>query len=305
MLWDVSKYPKTNDREAKVGAGIAQRAASYFWFDDEGSQRALIADGIGGSGRDQPGAADGDAPTPPDTTSIQTLNPDHWVPRLTEDRGTGKAGTWDVRLSIDATNPQDSRSNLGMMVIDSEDEQLWGWLSDLVRVTERIADISDRELEFTPAGFLDALYPPEKQGVAWRSRGNIALSVHENLGAVTDGSKIGSLSRILAWPGAQGGGTQAGTGTGGGRPSSEEELCLNAHAPRRYPDGKMLCWPIIDKAEELEKPEGKRYAVKFYEGQKGSEQVFMGRDGNSNFSAFPKNAHPQLAAFVQVPTGPS
>lgn len=320
-LWDMSKHPYTNDREAKLGYGFHQKAAAYYSFDEE-TQIAGLADGLGEDTRNAVEVQGVVRVSPPLYSSLRSLNPDHWVPRFTDEGGLEPTGTWDVRLTVDATNPQDSRTNLGMMVIDQEEYQLWGWLSDSIRVTERTASVADAELRFTTAGFLDVLYPQEKQGLGLDYRGCIALSVHENLGAVTDGGKIGSLSRILAWPGASGGagggvggtgaagggssgagGTGGAGGGGGGRPSTEEELCLNAHAPRRYPDGKMLCWPIIDKAQETEKEQGKYYAVKFYEGQKGSEQVFMARDGNSNFGAFPTSGHPQLAAYVQVPAG--
>lgn len=185
VLWDLSKRTATNDRLGKLGDLARQRGGAIHRFDGATS-RQIPVDGI--SNLDESGAVI-------DITAERPLEPDNWVLRLHAARGRGKDGTWDLRLISDHTNASGDRANRGTMVIDQGSGQNWGFLQDVLQVTARGAANSHAELGFNPGGVLSMLLG--ELGSAERQ--NVALTLHRNLGSVTDGDKIGALSHVLTF----------------------------------------------------------------------------------------------------------
>lgn len=302
-LWDISQIPITNDREAKLGAQVHQRGGAIHAYDDETNLLTPV-DGVSNTGEDPTAPEVQGQPTPTKPipfTAEQLFEPDNWVLRYHTENGYGKDNTWDVRLISDHTNEAASRTMRSTFVIDQEGFQAWGALSDLIWITDKTAENNDQEMAYNFAGYLAMLYA---EPTAEQARHAVALNVAWNAGLVTDGSNIGPFAHVLAF--RTGGGGVGGTsaGGGGGRPASEVDLCLKADAAYRYPNGKTICWPTIEKAPEDAKEEGKEYRVIFHEGDDGGAEVNMSTDSLSNMATQMRQSNPKLAAYVKVPTYP-
>src|SRR3990167_7718967 len=287
-LWDLTYLPLTNDREKKAGSGTGQLGGAIHYFDPDTNLTSAV-DGVSNLDAHL-------SPIP--FTAERLVEPDNFLLRFHTDRGHFKDGMWALRMIADHTNAAAERTMRSTHVIDQEGAQAWGALSDLFWITDKVATNSHEELNINGAGFLAQLYGfPHSVN----RRGALALNVARNAGFVTDGTFIGPLAHILKFPGA-GGGTQS---AGRGRPAEQRELGLNADAGRSYTDGKVACWPTIDKAPTAVTDTGAtEKKVFFYLGEPGTPDYGMGSDGKSNHTEIARSAWPRLAGFVKIDPSP-
>lgn len=313
-FWDFSKYPSTNDRKAKRGAGAAVRGVALEQFDEKLNRRKFGLGGKAAPAVDQKvrGDRQGRGLTPSPAFSIHDVDPDNWVPMLYEPLGKGDFSKWSVRLIADNTNPDSSILNSGTLIVDQENSQRNAQLNDLFQVSGREAPVDGPERSFNGAAFLDILYPKERQRGGFGVHNQLALKLHSNQGLITDGGSVGPLAHIISFKGQSGkgggpgksaiGGKGGAGGTGaGGRPAHEDEVVINADAGFKWPDGALRSLPEIEKAPEDAKDAEQEYPVHFFEGNKLGEKIWMARDANSNFSQIVKTAHPAIAGFIKGP----
>lgn len=190
VFWDTSMGPATNDPIQKLG-NFGSRLGAIAGLFDEKTQSFTLLDGYHKG---------------EDVTSLWPLAPDNWTPRLHDELGHGKDNTWDLRLSVDHTNPDSSRATRNTFLIDQETQQQWGELGDIFRIIEKGSDVDDKELHYTDAGFLEIFSAAQdpKGGslqlptiVGNSKRGAVALDISRNLGYVCDTGDYAQLAHIM------------------------------------------------------------------------------------------------------------
>ena len=102
-LWDISKQPLTNDREAKLGFGNGAIATTIVGFNE-----ATLADTI----------ADGIANPLSGLHVSRLFEPDNWTPRIHVEGGRGRDVVQALRLIADSTNPHDVRTHRSTQIVD-------------------------------------------------------------------------------------------------------------------------------------------------------------------------------------------
>lgn len=289
-LWDLTKNPRTNVLEDKLGKADKTRGGAILKIGEEEKDstaalkgarhgRNVVADGITNKRR---------------TPGVWPFNPDDHVLRLFGP-ASRRRGYWGHRLSIDATNPSWKKENRGVMVFDHELSQMFGFLSDALRVAAPGggADIPDPELWFTGAGFLAMLYEENQVGVT--KRGAVAVSIHKNLGFTTDGAFVGQWAHIVAW-------LNTGNATAvAGRPSTTVEMGLQAALGFKWPDGQIACLPRLEQGPKSPKDEGQEYLVHFHKGKKIGRKIDVSSDPQSNHKEIPAKEWEAIEAYVKVP----
>lgn len=201
---DLSLSPSKNDRSAKLGQNLQSYGVAVCDIDPK-TLKVSLADGLIARGTKR---------------SLAVPEPDNWVYRI-HDRGRDRV--WAIRLVSDHTNKHNERKNRSSMVIDQQDRQRWGHLSEVFWVKDVGVDLSDPDLQFNGAGILKGLCaenrsvrqigargvilrapgqpqptPTGAQGDPGKKRYHTAFNVNREAGFVTDGKRIGQLRRIVA-----------------------------------------------------------------------------------------------------------
>jgi hypothetical protein len=224
-FWDLSLEPATNsskktapdeptDREKKLGSFDGAIGVAICAFDPVRA-RAILADGIPRTVQGK--KLDGIYHT------RRVMEPDNWVPRFHEPRGKGNDSTWDVRLIADHTNRHNERTVRSTFVIDQQDAQKWGHLSEILWVKDVQVETDHEELFFEPNGFLEGIckapptvtqsgglgttvsqaagQPKPAQQKPKKARGrpryHTCFNVNKEAGHLTDGCHIGQLAHIV------------------------------------------------------------------------------------------------------------
>jgi hypothetical protein len=242
-FWDLSKKPKTNsrkkdvsggtvaeggkekltDREKKLGSFSGQHGVAICDF-DEFSTQAVLATGL-----KQQVTINGKKKTLSGTyLTKRIIEPDNWVFRPHVEGGRGVDTVWAVRLISDHSNRHNERTNRSTMVIDQQDAQKWGHLSECFWVKDVLVGTKHQELFFEPNGFLEGICdtPPTSSKAAGgigptvasrpagfarqtvvqeqpvvdqtgRPRYHLCFNVNKDAGHITDGCSIGQWAHMI------------------------------------------------------------------------------------------------------------
>lgn len=226
-FWDLSLHPKNNsktvdpksgrtEREKKLGSFGGAHGAAICEHDPI-TLTDTLADGISRNINIEGKKKTSKSKYP----SRFLLEPDNWTLRLHEEDGLKNDCTWDLRLVADHSNKHNERTNRSTMVIDQQDRQRWGHLSEVFWVKDVLVNTPHKELFFDAAGFLEGMCdegptvtgqgaPPvvtiaggQAVGISGpvppngKPRYHVALNMNREAGFLTDGCRVGQIAHIL------------------------------------------------------------------------------------------------------------
>ena len=288
--WDLSKKPKTNDRVAKRGAGLAARGGAVDLFDDQ-ARRFKFYDGS--LRRD--GSNSGEVPG--HQVSLWGDEPDNWVLRFHDEDGDGDLSTWAHRLIADHTHKSSEAKNRGTMIVDQADSQLWGYLHDIAQIVEPSGGDVDAELRFNGAGILTLLDHELGEGAA--KRGAVSTPIYKNGGFINDLGRVGQWQHLITFAPTSGSAT-------GGRPSITVEALLRADVGFRRGNDVFRLEPESLPPSATDGSAGEEIRIVHFcpiGPGTADDGNGPGEDPNSNFKTIPKGPKSKLGGWVRVPFG--
>ncbi len=300
VLWDMSCADnqtggvRRNDRHQKLGHRAGARGGAVGLFGEE-SSRAFLVDGQQAVEAVEP------------MSSILPFEPDNWTPRYHDyvpGKGTGRDSVWALRLIAEHQHKANEVAHRSTMVIDNaaeadSDRQEWGYLSDLVFVTGKRADVDSPGVSYTDAGFLamltsyvndqDTSQGDDRQKMGFvlghLHRVALAYSIVKNGGYVTDGIQIGAWNHIVCFA------KPAGSQTTPTRAEKDAELVIRGDAKYKFGTSQIGRMVVKDiKADEDDDGEYKlvHYPILLKKAPE-DDKLDNAQDTNSNHQQIPKD----------------